>query len=114
MPTSLRGIANRAKRDRKARFRNLYGLLDAENLRWCFHQLKPSAAPGVDRVSFEQYEANLEDNLRDLVGRLRRKAYRAKLVRRRWIPKAEVRKSFFNLFLPSRCFRSNISPANEP
>ncbi len=88
MPTSLRGIANRAKRDRKARFRNLYGLLDEEYLRWCFHQLKPSAAPGVDRVSFKQYEANLEDNLRDLVGRLKRKAYRAKLVRRKWIPKA--------------------------
>jgi group II intron reverse transcriptase/maturase len=88
MPTSLRGIANRAKRDRKARFRNLYGLLDEENLRWCFHQLRRPAAPGVDRVSFEQYEANLEDNLRSLVGRLKRKAYRAKLVRRKWIPKA--------------------------
>jgi len=88
MQTSLRGIAERAKRDRKARFRNLYGLLDEENLRWCFHQLRRSAAPGVDRVSFGQYEANLEDNLRDLVGRLRRKAYRAKLVRRKWIPKA--------------------------
>ena len=40
MQTSLRGIANRAKKDGKARFRNLYGLLDENNLRECFYRLK--------------------------------------------------------------------------
>lgn len=88
MPTSLRGIANRARKDRKTRFRNLYGMLDEENLRWCFHQLRRSAATGVDGVSYDEYEANLDENLSALVKRLRDKRYRARLVRRKWIPKA--------------------------
>jgi RNA-directed DNA polymerase len=41
----------------------------------------------VDGVTFQQYEKNLEANLEDLVGRLKRKAYRARLVRRKYIPK---------------------------
>lgn len=87
MPTSLRGIANRAKRDKKARFRNLYGLLNEHNLRWCFYQLRRNAAAGVDKVTFEEYEQNLEDNLSRLVEKLKRNGYRAKLVRRKQIPK---------------------------
>ena len=88
MPTSLRGIANRARQNKKARFRNLYGMLTEANLRGCFYQLRKSAAAGVDGVSFAQYEANLEANLIDLVQRLKEKRYRAKLVRRKYIPKA--------------------------
>lgn len=88
MPTSLRGIAKRARQDKKARFRNLYGLLNEANLRSCFYQLRRSAAPGVDQVTFEQYEGNLDANLAGLVERLKGKRYRAKLVRRKYIPKA--------------------------
>lgn len=88
MQTSLRGIADRARRDRKARFGNLYGLLNEANLRDCFYQLRKSAAPGVDGITFEQYEANLDTNLAKLVERLVLKRYRAKLVRRKYIPKA--------------------------
>lgn len=88
MPTSLRGIANRARQDKKARFGGLYRLLNEENLRGCFYQLRRSAAPGVDKVTFEEYERDLDANLADLVGRLRAGQYRAKLVRRKYIPKA--------------------------
>ncbi len=87
MLTSLRGIANRAKKDRKARFGNLYGLLNEANLRECFYQLKRGAAPGVDGVDFDQYEANLSSNLANLVERLKGKRYRARRVRRKHIPK---------------------------
>jgi RNA-directed DNA polymerase len=87
MQTSLRGIANRAKKDRKARFRNLYGLLNEANLRECFYKLKRKAAPGVDGITFEQYEKGLDANLADLVERLKGKRYHAKLVRRKYIPK---------------------------
>lgn len=89
LPTSLRGIANRARRDRKARMRNLYGLLTEENLRLCYEGLRKSAAAGVDRVSVREYGRDLDANLSDLVGRLKRKCYRAKLVRRKHIPKGE-------------------------
>ena len=88
MPTSLRGIAKRARRDKKARFGGLYRLLNQENLRGCFYQLRRTAAPGVDKMTFAEYERELTPNLADLVARLKEKRYRAKLVRRKYIPKA--------------------------
>ena len=57
-------------------------------MRDCFYQLRKDAAPGVDNVTFEQYEADLDTNLAKLVERLVLKRYRAKLVRRKYIPKA--------------------------
>jgi retron-type reverse transcriptase len=65
----------------------LYRWLNRDVLRLCFYRLRKDAASGVDRVSFEDYERNLETNLTDLEGRLKRKAYRARLVRRKYIPK---------------------------
>jgi group II intron reverse transcriptase/maturase len=52
-----------------------------------FFRLRKDAASGVDGVTFQQYERNLETNLADLEGRLKSKAYRARLVRRKYIPK---------------------------
>ncbi len=58
MQTSLRGISNRAAKDKEHRFGNLYGLLNENFLKWCFWQLKRDAAPGVDRVDFYEYREN--------------------------------------------------------
>ena len=88
MQTSLQGIANRASSHAKHRFGNLYGLLNEENLKWCFYQLRKDAAPGVDRVDYYEYQKNLDANIHALVERLKKKTYRAKLVRRRYIPKS--------------------------
>jgi hypothetical protein len=85
--TSLRAIANKAVQDKAHRFGGLYRLLNQANLRECFDQLRKDAAPGVDGVTFKEYEKNLEENLRSLVQRLRNKSYRARLVRRKYIPK---------------------------
>ena len=87
MQTSLRGIANRAAEDKEHRFGNLYGLLNENYLKRCFWQLNRDAAPGVDRVDFKEYRGNLDENIRDLVDRLKQKKYRAKLVKRKYIPK---------------------------
>lgn len=87
MHTSLQGIAKRAARDRRHRFGNLYELLNEHNLLWCWRFLRKDAAPGVDKVDHQEYEANLVANVDNLVERLKRKAYHAKLVRRRYIPK---------------------------
>lgn len=86
-PTSLREIAKKAKEDSKHRFRNLYSLLNEANLRWCFSQLNRKAAPGVDAVDYETYENNLEANIRNLAEELKDGNYKAKLVRRHYIPK---------------------------
>ena len=85
--TSLRAIAKKAVQDKTHRFGGLYRLLNQANLRECFFQLRKDAAPGVDGVRFEEYERNLDENLRSLVQRLMNKSYRARLVRRKYIPK---------------------------
>ncbi len=87
MQTSLRGIANRAATHKEHRFRNLSGLLNEINLAWCFKFLRKDAAPGADRVDVLDYRQDLESNIRNLVERLKGQRYRAKLVRRRYIPK---------------------------
>ena len=87
MQTSLRGIAKRAKEDPKHKFGNLYSLLNEENLRWCFPQINKKAAPGVDSVDYKEFESNLEENISKIVRELKRGIYKAKLVRRRYIPK---------------------------
>jgi RNA-directed DNA polymerase len=87
MQTSLRGISNKAAEDKGHRFGNLYGALNGNYLKWCFWQLKRDAAPGVDRIGFHEYRENLDENIANLVRRLKRKTYRAKLVRRHYIPK---------------------------
>ena len=86
-PTSLRGIANKARVDKHHRFRDLYRCLDAELLLTCWHDLNKDAASGVDQVTAEAYAVNLHANIEALAQRLKTKRYRAKLVRRCYIPK---------------------------
>jgi len=85
--TFLRAIAEKAYTDKHHRFGDLYRWLNQDVLRLCFFRLRKDAASGVDGVTHQEYEKNLEANLKDLEGRLRRKAYRARLVRRKLIPK---------------------------
>lgn len=86
-PTSLRGIANRAKTSKHHRFRDLYRHLNADFLLSCWRDLNKNAASGVDGVTAAQYQENLEANIQALAKRLKNKRYRAKLVRRCYIPK---------------------------
>src|SRR3989475_5080885 len=85
--TFLRDIAEKAYHNKRHRFGDLYRWLNRDVLRQCFYRLRKDAASGVDGVTFQEYERNLESNLADLEGRLQRKAYRARLVRRKYIPK---------------------------
>ena len=78
--TSLLGIANKAKSDKRYRFRNLYRELNEELLLDSWRLLRKDAALGVDRVSAAEYEANLAENIKQLVERLKRKrSYRDQL-----------------------------------
>ena len=61
--TSLLGIAKKAKADKQYRFRNLYRELNEELLRDSWRLIRKDAAYGVDRVSANEYEANLEKNI---------------------------------------------------
>jgi group II intron reverse transcriptase/maturase len=86
-PTSLRGIAEKAKTDKQYRFRNLYRELNAGYLLTCWPDLNKSAAAGVDKLTAAEYAKDLHGNIQKLSERLKEKKYRAKLVRRVWIPK---------------------------
>jgi RNA-directed DNA polymerase len=86
-PTSLRGIAFKAEGRARHRFQNLYRCLNARFLMTCWKDLNKNAASGVDGVTAEAYEENLEANIQALAKRLKQKRYRARLVRRCYIPK---------------------------
>ena len=88
MYTKLSLISKVAEGDKKARINNVAYLLDVANLKESYDQLKRGKAVGVDGVSLEDYGEKLEENLRDLVGRLRAKTYRPQPVRRTYIPKS--------------------------
>jgi len=85
--TSLWGIAERASACKDHRFQDLYRCLDANLLLSCWDDLNKRAASGVDEVTAQEYEQDLIANIQDLTERLKTKRYRAKLVRRCYIPK---------------------------
>jgi len=90
-PSALDRVREVAQRDRKARFTALFHHLTIDRLREAFVSVKKEAAPGVDGVRWEQYQVGLEENLRELHGRLHRGAYRARPSRRAYIPKEDGR-----------------------
>jgi group II intron reverse transcriptase/maturase len=69
----------------------LHHVYDRSRLRAAFLALKKDAAPGVDGETWRHYEQTLDANLQDLSERLQRGAYRAKPVRRAYIPKTDGR-----------------------
>ncbi|EMI41568.1 group II intron reverse transcriptase/maturase [Rhodopirellula sp. SWK7] len=89
---ALERIRQAACRDKELRFTSLWHhVYNVDRLRKAYFKLKRKAAAGVDDVTWEQYGEELEDNLHDLSQRLQRGAYRAKPVRRVYIPKADGR-----------------------
>jgi group II intron reverse transcriptase/maturase len=89
---ALEWIREAARKDRKQRFTALlHHVYNRERLRTAYQQLKHDAAAGVDGETWRHYGQELEANLQDLAGRLQRGAYRAKPVRRAYIPKADGR-----------------------
>ena len=85
-------VCERQQRERKLeRFTSLFYHLNVDLLRDSFHALQRKAAPGVDGVTWQEYEVGLEDRLVDLHARVHRGAYRAQPSRRVYIPKADGR-----------------------
>lgn len=70
-------------------FNNIGYVIDLDLLRASYHQLDRKKAVGIDGVTKVAYGLNLEDNLQDLLGRLRRKAYKPQASRLVEIPKED-------------------------
>ena len=91
--SALERVRHAARRDRKKRFTALlHHVYNPARLRAAYLSLKREAAPGVDGETWRHYGEDLEANLQDLSARLKRGAYRAKPVRRVYIPKADGRR----------------------
>src|ERR1035441_3726771 len=81
--SALERVRQTAERDKTIRFTSLmHHIYSLDTLRGAYNDLKRSAAPGVDGETWRHYGQTLEENLRDLSGRLKRGGYRAKPVRR--------------------------------
>ncbi len=92
MLSALERVRQAARRDRKQRFTALlHHVYDVDRLRAAYFALKRDAAAGVDGETWRHYGEQLESNLQDLSARLKRGAYRARPVRRAYIPKADGR-----------------------
>jgi RNA-directed DNA polymerase len=88
---ALGRVRQAAKERKKERFTALLHHVDADLLRLSFSALKRQAAPGVDGVTWQDYEVDLESNLQDLHARVHRGAYRAQPSRRKYILKSDGR-----------------------
>lgn len=84
--TKLAELVARARKE--VRLTNVVQYVDEELLRLAFRSLRKTAAPGVDGQSYEDYAAGLDENLWDLYKRLKSRCYRAPVIRRVYIPKA--------------------------
>ena len=90
--TRLERIRKVAKKDKGAKFTALmHHINNIDTLKLAYFALKRDASPGIDGETWRHYGENLDENLKALSDRLKRGGYRAKAVRRTFIPKADGR-----------------------
>ncbi len=89
--SGLRGVREAAKRDKRLQFTALLHHVSVLLLESSFYALKRDAAPGVDGVTWTEYETGLSERLKDLHSRVHRGTYRAQPSKRAYIPKADGR-----------------------
>ena len=88
METKISRIAQRAKENPKEIFTSIYHLINEELLIECHKELEKNKATGQDGISKDEYEENLEGNIRQLAKELRNKSYKPTPAKRVYIPKA--------------------------
>jgi RNA-directed DNA polymerase len=88
---ALDRVRHAARQRKKERFTALLHHISTDMLRTVFYEIKRDAAPGVDGLTWQAYEVDLDRNLTDLHSRVHRGAYRALPSRRQYIPKADGR-----------------------
>jgi len=92
LSNELERIRHAAERNRKEQFISLWHhVYNIKRLESSFLKLKRKSAKGVDRRTWQEYNSNLKENLNILSGKLRKGHYRARSVKRIYIPKADGR-----------------------
>src|SRR5271165_4150359 len=86
---ALERIRQAARRNKKEKFTALLHHISVELLETAFLEQRKDAAPGIDGITWRDYEADLERKLADLHDRVQSGAYRARPSRRVYIPKPD-------------------------
>ena len=86
---ALGRVRQAARQRKKERFTSLLHHVDSAMLRTAFFAIKRDAAPGVDGMTWETYERDLDRRIEDLCARVKTGAYRAQPSRRSYIPKED-------------------------
>src|SRR5208337_3459582 len=89
--SELRRVREAAKKDKRLQFTALLHHVSVLLLQDSFYALKREAAPGVDGMTWKEYETSLDKRLEDLHSRVHRGTYRAQPSKRAYIPKADGR-----------------------
>jgi RNA-directed DNA polymerase len=90
---ALDRIRQAARRDKELKFTNLWHhVYDVRRLRQAYQAIRHDASAGVDGQTWQAYGEELEGNLKNLSERLAQGTYRAKPVKRVYIPKADGKK----------------------
>jgi len=91
-PTKLALISERARREPNLQFISLAHLLNERFLKECYYSLGRDRASGIDGVSWKEYGKQLDENLNNLVTRMKAKRYKPQPAKRVYIPKNENEK----------------------
>ena len=89
--SGLHRVREAAKKDKRLQFTALLHHVSVPLLLDSFYALKREAAPGVDGMTWKEYETDLDKRLEDLHSRVHRGAYRALPSKRAYIPKTDGR-----------------------
>ena len=87
METKLARITDKSRNEKRPIFTSLYHLINEELLKQCHKELDGNKTVGIDSVSKKEYTEDLDENIKDLVIRLKNKAYKPLPALRVYIPK---------------------------
>ncbi len=88
MSTKIARINQIAKERPEEKFTSIYHLINYELLKECYEELDGNKATGIDKITKEEYGESLEENLNDIVNRLKKMAYKPSPARTIEIPKS--------------------------
>ncbi|MFL0195754.1 group II intron reverse transcriptase/maturase [Clostridium sp. WILCCON 0269] len=86
--TKLASIAQVARRDKDAKFCSLAYLMSSNTLKESLKRLNNTASPGIDKETKESYKVHLDENVSNLLIKLKKGSYRPQPIKRQYIPKA--------------------------
>lgn len=119
MATKLERISELFKENPNMKFNSVGHLIDYDMLKACHIKMDGNKAVGIDGISKEDYDRNLEENLRELDRRLKNRSYRPKPAKRVEIPKENGKTRTLSIYsyedkLVQEALREIIESVFEP